>query len=90
MSNKKSLREQNIEIATEFRNMVKESIGGVISIGAVNNPFKVRNEPIEEASNPEGDKLVNNFIKSVAKKHGYSEQEAVNFITTTIKKLGYK
>jgi hypothetical protein len=49
-----------------------------------NNP-----EIANEAKNPEGDKMVLDFLKKVAKEYDYPVAHAVLFVKETIKKLGY-
>ena len=49
--------------------------------------FKINK--LREQSNPEGDKLVNNFLKKIAKEFNYPISEAAAFVTSTIKKLGF-
>jgi hypothetical protein len=46
-------------------------------------------EPLDEASNPEGDKLVMRFLQGIAKKYEYGISDAARFVKETIKRLGY-
>ena len=46
-------------------------------------------EALNEASNPEGDKLVSRFIQGIAKKFDYGVKDAAMFVKETLKRLGY-
>lgn len=49
----------------------------------------MRRRGMNEASNPEGDKLVKRFLTGVAKKFGYGINDAAMFVKETLKRLGY-
>lgn len=77
---KKAARELLEKAATEPKN---EDWGG---------PRKDMVMPMKESNNPEGDKMVMNFLKKVASQfggQGYGIPEAAAFVKSTIKKLGY-
>ena len=46
-------------------------------------------DSLNEASNPEGDKLVSRFIQGIAKKFDYGVKDAAMFVKETLKRLGY-
>lgn len=51
--------------------------------------MKRRAGEMNEASNPEGDKLVKRFLDGIAKKFDYQVEDAARFVKETIKRLGY-
>lgn len=57
--------------------------------GSWGGPRKNMVMRIKEASNPEGDKMVMNFLKKVAREFDHGIPEAAAFVKDTIKKLGY-
>ena len=48
-------------------------------------PLKVKEEDLNESLNPEVSKMVNRFIKGMAKKYDYSEQDAIFAIMAALK-----
>ena len=61
---------------------------GKIEIDGHKILYKVE-EDLNEALNPEVSQKVNNFIKAMAKRYGYSEQDAVFAIMATLKQKGF-
>ena len=60
-----------------------EDIGADIEI-EMDDTYKMN-----EASNPEGDKLVMRFLQGIAKKFDYGVNDAAMFVKETLKRLGY-
>ena len=63
----------------KLKDVLKEAIGGIVTIGAINNPFPIRKEKINEASSvkfevhSDPDKTERSFVagfKELAKGHG--------------------
>ena len=63
----------------KLKDVLKEAIGGIVTIGAINNPFPIRKEKINEASSvkfevhSDPDKTEKSFVagfKELAKGHG--------------------
>jgi len=50
----------------------------------------IREELLNEQINPQVTKAVDRFIKTMAKKYGYSDQDAVYAIMQVLTKAGYK
>jgi len=50
----------------------------------------IKEELLNEAINPEVTKAVDKLIKTMAKKYGYSDQDAVYAIMQVLKKSGFK
>jgi len=50
----------------------------------------IKEELLNEQINPQVTKAVDRFIKTMAKKYGYSDQDAVYAIMQVLKKAGYK
>jgi len=48
-------------------------------------PLKIKEEDLSESLNPEVSKMVNRFIKGVANKYDYSEQDAIFAIMAALK-----
>lgn len=57
--------------------------------GAYNSKKVFDEENLYEASNPELDKLVKNFIKKLSVMYGYPESEAVMAIQESLKRQKY-
>ena len=64
-------------------------MAGKDPIAAYEEFYNIQRESINEASNPEGDKLVKRFLDSIAKKFDYKVEDAVIFVKERIKSLGY-
>lgn len=80
------------EKATIAEHVIKTKTKARKAIASYVREHVSKNEKINEANspNPEGDKLVKNFIAKLVKEWDIKPEEVVWFITASFKRLGYK
>ena len=72
------------EIADRYGSMLNKLEDKLYRVKKQINQYDM-NESLNEALNPEVSRKVNGFIKAMAKRYGYSEQDAIFAIMTALK-----